>query len=177
MRLRGKRDREGAGERERETTGYDPLPAAQQVVAGEGLTDLVWESRCHSRPVEGVSQKSIFNRPCQFLAINAHKMAPVTTLECPHEGPSVGGDVGLRSTSRVLQVHRQCNRGEHGAVWQGHFLEGHSPLPHPKLLLLYSRYRSYKVSLSLKLSDTRVYEPQIRARLVTTTPSSQSHIT
>jgi len=35
------------------------------------------------------------------------------------------------------------------------------------LLLLYSRYRSSK-ALSLKLSDTRVYEPQIRARLGTT---------
>ena len=30
----------------------------------------------HPRPFVGVSQKSIFNRPCQFLAINAHKMAP-----------------------------------------------------------------------------------------------------
>jgi len=30
------------------------------------------------------------------------------------------------------------------------------------LLLLYSRYRSSRRSLSLKLSDTRVYEPQIR---------------
>ena len=32
----------------------------------------------HPRPFVGVSQKSIFNRPCQVLAINAHKMAPRT---------------------------------------------------------------------------------------------------
>jgi len=35
------------------------------------------------------------------------------------------------------------------------------------LLLICSRYRSWKV-LSLKLSDSRAYEPQIRARIVTT---------
>jgi len=29
----------------------------------------------HPRPFVGVSQKSIFKRPCQVLAINAHKMA------------------------------------------------------------------------------------------------------
>ena len=32
----------------------------------------------HPRSFVGVSQKSICNRPCQFLAINAHKMAPRT---------------------------------------------------------------------------------------------------
>ena len=32
----------------------------------------------HPRPFVGVSQKSIFKRPCQVLAINAHKMAPRT---------------------------------------------------------------------------------------------------
>ena len=32
----------------------------------------------HARLLVGVSQKSIFKRPCQFLAINAHKMAPIT---------------------------------------------------------------------------------------------------
>ena len=36
------------------------------------------------------------------------------------------------------------------------------------LLLLYSRYRSYKVVETCKLSDPRVYEPQIQARLGTT---------
>ena len=30
----------------------------------------------HPRLFGGVSQKSISNRPCQFLAINAHKVAP-----------------------------------------------------------------------------------------------------
>ena len=30
----------------------------------------------HPRPFVGVSQKSIFKRPCQVLAINAHKMVP-----------------------------------------------------------------------------------------------------
>ena len=41
------RERERAKEREgvRETTGYEPLRAAQTVVAGEGLTDLMWEAR------------------------------------------------------------------------------------------------------------------------------------
>ena len=33
----------------------------------------------HPRPFVGVSQKSIFKRPCQVLAINAHKMAPRTS--------------------------------------------------------------------------------------------------
>ena len=67
------------------------------------ITHLQAESN-HARPFVGVSQKSIFKRPCQFLAINAHKMAPRTTqwlqelpngsknypmaprttLECPH---------------------------------------------------------------------------------------------
>ena len=32
----------------------------------------------HPRPFVGVSQKSIFDRPCQVLAINALKMAPRT---------------------------------------------------------------------------------------------------
>ena len=35
--------------------------------------------RIHPRLFVGVSQKSIFNRPCQFLATNAHKMAPRTS--------------------------------------------------------------------------------------------------
>ena len=35
------------------------------------------------------------------------------------------------------------------------------------LIIIFSRYRSYK-SLSLKLSDTRVYEPQMLVRLGTT---------
>ena len=30
----------------------------------------------HARLFVGVSQKSIFKRPCQFLAIDTHKMAP-----------------------------------------------------------------------------------------------------
>ena len=34
----------------------------------------------HPRSFVGVSQKSIFKRPCQVLAINAHKMAPI-----PHQ--------------------------------------------------------------------------------------------
>ena len=32
----------------------------------------------HPRPFVGVSQKSLFKRPCQVLAINANKMAPRT---------------------------------------------------------------------------------------------------
>ena len=32
----------------------------------------------HPGPFVGVSQKSIFKRPCQFLALNAHQMAPRT---------------------------------------------------------------------------------------------------
>ena len=35
--------------------------------------------RVHARPFVGVSQRSIFKRPCQFLMINADKMAPTTT--------------------------------------------------------------------------------------------------
>ena len=41
----------------------------------------------------GVSQKSIFKRPCQLLAINAHKMAPRTTQwlqERPWNAPTKG---------------------------------------------------------------------------------------
>ena len=34
--------------------------------------------RIHPRLFVGVSQKSIFNGPCQFLTTNAHKMAPRT---------------------------------------------------------------------------------------------------
>ena len=41
------------------------------------------------KALRGGISKSILQRPDQFLAINAHKMAPRTTLECPHEGPSV----------------------------------------------------------------------------------------
>jgi len=41
------------------------------------------------KALRGGISKSIIQRPCQFLATNAHKMAPTTTLECPHEGPSV----------------------------------------------------------------------------------------
>ena len=33
----------------------------------------------HPRPFVGVSQKSIFKRPCRFLAMNTHKMAPRTS--------------------------------------------------------------------------------------------------
>jgi hypothetical protein len=33
----------------------------------------------HPRPYVGVSQKSISKRPCRFLAINPHKMAPRTS--------------------------------------------------------------------------------------------------
>ena len=38
-----------------------------------------WSSRVHPRPFVGVSQKSIFKRPCRFLAMNTHKMAPRTS--------------------------------------------------------------------------------------------------
>ena len=47
----------------------------------------------HARPFVGISQKSIFKRPCQFLAINAHKMAPRTTQwlqERPWNAPTKG---------------------------------------------------------------------------------------
>jgi len=47
----------------------------------------------HARPFVGVSQKSIFKRPCQFLAINAHTMAPRTTQwlqERPWNAPTKG---------------------------------------------------------------------------------------
>jgi len=48
----------------------------------------------------------------------------------------------------------------------------HEPAPQTLLLLRYSRYRPTLVTgprrpLILKLSDTRVYEPHIRARLGT----------
>ena len=39
--------------------------------------EFMWsEGNIHPRSFVGVSQKSIFKRPCQVLAINAHKMAP-----------------------------------------------------------------------------------------------------
>ena len=51
----------------------------------------------HPRPFVGVSQKSIFKRPCQVLAMNTHKngsknglRAPRTGMGCPHIGPFVG---------------------------------------------------------------------------------------
>ena len=49
----------------------------------EGLTgtrpDRSVTLAIHARPFVGVFEKSIFKRPCQFLAMNAHKMAPRTT--------------------------------------------------------------------------------------------------
>ena len=36
-------------------------------------------AQSHPRPFVGVSQQSIFKRPSQVLAINAHKMAPRTS--------------------------------------------------------------------------------------------------
>ena len=45
------------------------------------------------KALRGVSQKSIFKRPCQFWAINAHKMAPRTTQrlqERPWSAPTKG---------------------------------------------------------------------------------------
>ena len=47
----------------------------------------------HARPFVGVSQKSIFQRHCHFLAINAYKMAPITTQwlqERPWNAPTKG---------------------------------------------------------------------------------------
>ena len=47
---------------------------------------LVWggcriclEAGDHAKPVVGVFKKSIYETPCQFLAIDAHEMAPRTT--------------------------------------------------------------------------------------------------
>ena len=50
------------------------------------------------KALRGGISKSIIQRPCQFLAINAHKMAPRTTLEYPREGPSVEREGGGRQT-------------------------------------------------------------------------------
>ena len=36
-------------------------------------------SQHHTRPLVGVFEKSFYKRPCQFWAINAHKMDPRTT--------------------------------------------------------------------------------------------------
>ena len=47
----------------------------------------------HARPFVGVSHKSIFKRPCQLLAIDAHKMASRTTQwlqERPWNAPTKG---------------------------------------------------------------------------------------
>ena len=49
-------------------------------------------------------------------------------------------------------------------LWAGDYGDGVGALGKDTVILLYSRYRS----LSLRLSDTRVYEPQIRALLRTT---------
>ena len=71
--------------------------------------------KVHARPFVGVSQKSIFKRPCQFLAINALKMAQKMT--------------------QWLQ-ERPWNAPTKGLLWL-------SPdLPACVLLLIYSRYRS-----------------------------------
>jgi hypothetical protein len=56
----------------------------------------------------GGIQKSIFKRPCHFLAINAHKMAPRTHqqhLGCPHEGPSVERPLLIRTGPPCVRHH------------------------------------------------------------------------
>ena len=65
-------------------------------------------SEVHSRPVVGVSQKSIFKRPCRFLATNAHKMAPRPHLGYPHIGPFVDGPLQPQS----MRTPPVCSRPE-----------------------------------------------------------------
>ena len=59
------REREGGGEREREMISSAMFSGVPHAVPRKALR-------------RGIS-KSILQRPCQFLAINAHKMAPRTS--------------------------------------------------------------------------------------------------
>ena len=66
----------------------------------------------HARPFVGVLQKSIFKRPCQFLAINARKMAPRTTQwlqERPWNAPTKGL-LWKASSNSSASLARQSNR-------------------------------------------------------------------
>ena len=59
----------------------------------------------HARPFVGVSQKSIFKRPCPFLAINAHKKAPRTIQwlqERPWNAPTKGLPCTIQDRGSVV---------------------------------------------------------------------------
>ena len=72
----GRREGEG-GETAAETRGGDrERETAGGTAAGSSSGQLPRPPRYRPRPFVGVSQKSIFKRPCQVLAINANKMAP-----------------------------------------------------------------------------------------------------
>ena len=65
-------------------------------------------ARCHQRVSQldhaglfvGVFQKSILNRVCQLLAIRANKMAPRTSMGCPH----IGSFVGYKSNNSTFEI-------------------------------------------------------------------------
>ena len=75
-------------------------------------------TRCnHARPFVGISQKSISKRPCQFLAINAHKMAPRPsqwpqdrTWDTPTKGLLWDARCASKASLRTTGVFCTCGR-------------------------------------------------------------------